>query len=196
MRNLVLVLLFLPLSGYSQFTEQEIKLFKTEAQKVTIIRDHWGVPHVYGKTDADAVFGLMYAQCEENFQKVEENTLELLGRMAEMKGSSSLYQDLEIKLIYDTAAAIEDYKIAPAWFRKLLNAYADGVNYFLYKHPEVKPAVLNRFQPWYALMRTNGSISATQTGGITGQDMRNLYKMDSNAATFNEQPLPFVTLKL
>jgi acyl-homoserine lactone acylase PvdQ len=190
MRNLVLAL-FLPLFGYSQFTDPEIKLFKTEAQRVTIIRDTWGVPHVYGKSDADAVFGLMYAQCEENFQKVEENTVELLGRMSEMKGGNFLYQDLQIKLIYDTAAAIEDYKSSPAWFKKLLNAYADGVNYFLYKHPEVKPAVLNRFQPWYALMRTNGSISATQTGGITTQDMKNLYKMDSNAATFNEHPLPF-----
>jgi acyl-homoserine lactone acylase PvdQ len=190
MRTLILVLL-VPLFGYSQFTEQEIKLFKAEAQRVTIIRDTWGVPHVYGRSDADAVFGLLYAQCEENFQKVEENTLELLGRMAEVKGGSFLFQDLQIKLIYDTAAAIEDYKTAPPWFKKLLNAYADGINYFLYKHPEVKPSVLNRFQPWYALMRTNGSISATQTGGITIQDMRNLYKMDSNAATFNQHPLPF-----
>ena len=189
MRNLVLALL-LPLFGYSQFTEQEIKLFKTEAQRVTIIRDSWGVPHVYGKTDADAVFGLMYAQCEENFQKVEENTIELLGRMAEMKGKSFLYQDLQIKLIYDTAAAMEDYKISPAWFKKLLNAYADGVNYFLYKHPEVKPAVLNRFQPWYALMRTNGSISATQTGGATIRDLTNLY--DSVMTSANETPSIFL----
>jgi acyl-homoserine-lactone acylase len=187
MRKIIVLLLF-PLFGHAQFTDEEIKLYKAEAQRVTIIRDTWGVPHVYGKSDADAVFGLVYAQCEENFQKVEENTVELLGRMSEMKGKNFLYQDLQIKLIYDTAAAIEDYKASPAWFKKLLNAYADGINYFLYKHPEVKPAVVHRFQPWYALMRTNGSISATQTGGITLQDMRNLYKIDSNATSFNELP--------
>ena len=73
--RIVLIALLFPLIGYSQFTDQEIKLYRTEAQRVTIIRDDWGVPHVYGRTDADAVFGLMYAQCEENFQKVEENTL-------------------------------------------------------------------------------------------------------------------------
>jgi acyl-homoserine-lactone acylase len=189
MRNLALALI-LPLFGYSQFTEPEIKLFKAESQRVTIIRDDWGVPHIYGRTDGDAVFGLMYAQCEENFQKVEENTVELLGRMAEMKGSNFLYQDLQIKLIYDTAAAMQDYKTAPPWFKKLLDAYADGINYYLYSHPEVKPAVLNRFQPWYALMRTNGSISATQTGGIITQDMKNLYKIDSNAVSFNENQIP------
>ena len=84
MRKLMLVL-FIPLFGYAQITEQEIKLFREEAQRVTIIRDSWGVPHIYGRSDADAVFGLMYAQCEENFQKVEENTVELLGRMAEKR---------------------------------------------------------------------------------------------------------------
>src|SRR3954462_12651528 len=105
--RILFIALLLPLFGHSQFTEQEIKLYKAEAQRVTIIRDTWGVAHVHGRTDADAVFGLMYAQCEENFQKVEENTIELLGRMAEMKGKSFLYQDLQIKLIYDTAAAMQ-----------------------------------------------------------------------------------------
>src|SRR6266567_1401315 len=156
----LIVASFLPLFGWAQFTSEEIKLFKKEAQRVTIIRDEWGVPHIYGATDADAVFGLMYAQCEENFRNVEENTVELLGRMSEIRGKNFLYEDLQIKLIYDTVAAIEEYKTAPAWFKKLLNAYVDGINYFLYKRPEVKPAVLSRFQPWYALMRTNGSISA------------------------------------
>src|SRR5437762_3578952 len=107
MKSLVFVLL-LPLFVSAQFTEQEIKLFKAEAQHVTIIRDTWGIAHVYGRSDADAVFGLMYAQCEENFRKVEENTLELLGRMSEINGKNSLYEDLQIKLIYDTAAAIGD----------------------------------------------------------------------------------------
>ncbi len=188
----LIVLLLIPTLAFSQsFTLQEIKNYKTQAQQVTIIRDNWGVPHIYGKTDADAVFGSLYAQCEENFQKVEENNLEMLGKLSEKYGKDRLYDDLQMRLIYDSSAAMEDYKKSPAWFKKLLDAAADGVNYFLFKHPEVKPAVLKRFKPWFALMRTNGSISATQTGGLTMQDMRNLYKVEDAATSFNEKQIPF-----
>jgi acyl-homoserine-lactone acylase len=183
-------LLLIPSFGFSQtFNQQEISRFNTEAKHVTIIRDKWGVPHIYGTTDADAVFGLLYAQCEENFQKVEENNLEMLGRLSEIYGKEKLYDDLQMRLIYDSAAAISDYKKSPGWFKKLLDAAADGVNFFLYKHPQVKPAVLNRFEPWFALMRTNGSISATQMGGISQQDMRNLYKMDEASISLGQLPV-------
>jgi acyl-homoserine-lactone acylase len=186
----LLLLLIVPSFVFSQtFTQQEINRYKTEAQRITIIRDNWGIPHVYGKTDADAVFGLLYAQCEENFQKVEENNLEMLGRLSEVNGKENLYDDLQMRLIYDSNAAISDYRKSPAWFKKLLDAVADGVNFFLYKHPEVKPAILKHFEPWFALMRTNGSISATQTGGATLQDIKNLYRTDGD--TFlNEKPTP------
>ena len=172
----LLVLLLIPIALFSQqFSSKEIERYKTQAQSVTIIRDTWGVPHIYGKTDADAVFGLLYAQCEENFSKVEENNLEMMGRLSEVYGDAQLYNDLQMRLIYDTAAAIADYKRSPEWLKKLLDAAADGVNYYLYKHPEVKPLVLTHFEPWFALLRTNGSISATQNGGITIRDMRELY---------------------
>ena len=178
MKQLFILLALIPSIAFSQtFTPQEIKRCKEEAQRVTIIRDNWGVPHIYGKTDADAVFGLLYSQCEENFQKVEENNLEMLGKLSEI-GKAGLYDDLQMRLIYDSSAAIADYKRCTLWFRKLLDAAADGVNYFLYRHPEVKPEVLKHFEPWFALMRTNGSISATQTGGLTLQDMKDLYKVN------------------
>src|SRR4051794_9696050 len=119
-----LILLFLiPLTGSTQqFSQKEIDRYKAQAQRVTIIRDTWGVPHIYGNTDADAVFGLLYAQCEENFQKVEENNLEMMGRLSEVYGESQLYSDLQMRLIYDTAAAIADYKKSPQWMKKLLDA--------------------------------------------------------------------------
>ena len=171
----LLLSFFIPSFVFSQtFTSQEINRYKAEAQRVTIIRDNWGIPHIYGKTDADAVFGLLYAQCEENFQKVEENNLEMMGRLSEI-GKAGLYDDLQMRLIYDSSAAIKDYKNSPGWFKKLLDAAADGVNYFLYKHPGIKPAILKHFEPWFALMRTNGSISATQTAELTLEDMKNLY---------------------
>ncbi|MCW3114049.1 MAG: penicillin amidase [Segetibacter sp.] len=190
--RLLYILLFIPFISFGrQLSDKEVERCKAAAQRVTIIRDTWGVPHVYGKTDADAVFGLLYAQCEESFKKVEENNLEMLGRLSEVYGEEQLYNDLEMRLIYDTAAAIADYNKSPAWLRKLLDAAADGVNYYLYKHPEVKPAVLTHFEPWFALLRTNGSISATQNGGITSLDIKNLYPAKNSSVSYIDKKVPF-----
>ena len=177
----IFLFLFLPAFSFSQqFSKEEILKFESQAKQVTIIRDTWGIPHIYGKTDADAVFGLLYAQCEDDFKRVEMNALENLGRTAEVTGENNLYDDLQMRLVYDSVAAIDDYKKSPSWFKQLLDASADGVNYFLYKHPEVKPAALLRFQPWYALMRTNGSISATNTGGVSVQETKKFYTSNNS----------------
>ncbi len=191
MKKYLLLCLLLPLGLKAQtFSDAEISRWKKQAANVTIIRDTWGIPHIYGKTDADAVFGLLYAQCEENFARVERNYLEVLGRQAEADGERMLYTDLQMRLIEDSADAIRDYQRSPAWFKKLLDAFADGVNYYLYKHPEVKPAVLQRFEPWFHLMFTDGSVSATRTGGITLDDIRNLYGNNkTNTTAYFHQPL-------
>jgi len=177
MRKIISIALFLiPFCCAAQpVTKSEIARFKNEAKAVTIIRDNWGIPHIYGKTDADAVFGLMYAECEENFKGIERNYLYQLGRQSEAEGESKLYTDIQLQLIADSTDAIKDYKASPLWFKKLMNAFADGVNYYLYKHPEVKPAVFHHFEPWYALMFTDGSVSATQTGGINIKETQNFY---------------------
>jgi acyl-homoserine lactone acylase PvdQ len=190
----IIVFLFLvsPVIQAQDFSAAEIARYQQQARQVTIIRDTWGIPHIYGKTDADAVFGLMYAQCEENFSQVEENNLEMLGRLSEKLGPQEIYNDLQTKLIYDTAAARRDYARSPGWFKKLLDACADGVNYYLYKHPETKPAVLKRFEPWFALLRTDGSISPTQLGGLTIQDTKSLFP--SRDATSQAPVLPFYEL--
>lgn len=181
--RILAVLLLIPTIVLAQpFSRQETDRYKQQAQQVTIIRDNWGIPHVYGKTDADAVFGIMYAQCEDDFVRVERNYLQVMGRLSEVDGEKSIYNDLELQLIEDTADAIRDYNQSPAWFKKLLDAFADGVNYYLSLHPQVRPAVLKRFEPWYALMFTDGSIGATQTGGITTRDMRELYPLNVNAS--------------
>lgn len=158
-----------------KFTTAEITSWQQQAKNVTIIRDNWGIPHVYGKTDADAVFGLLYAQCEDDFKRVELNYIEKLGRLAEVNGEKDLYNDLLIRLVIDSADAIKDYTNSPAWLKKILNAYADGINYYLYKNPNVKPALLNRFQPWYALLWTDGSIGAISTGGISIDELKSFY---------------------
>lgn len=166
----------LSISVYPQrLTPQELQRCEAESKAVTIIRDNWGVPHIYGETDANTVFGLMYTQCEDNLKGIERNYLYQLGRQTEVDGESNLYTDVQLQLIADSADAIKDYKNSAPWFKKLMDAFADGVNYYLYKHPEVKPLVFKHFEPWYALMFTDGSVAATITGGINLNETARFY---------------------
>jgi acyl-homoserine lactone acylase PvdQ len=173
--KLALFIFILTFQFSSCSTNQDLERWTTQAQQVSIIRDEYGVPHIYGKTDADCVFGLMYAQCEDDFKRVEENYLTMLGRTSETKGEKNLFDDLLIRLTIDSADARKDYELAPEWMKKLLQAYADGINYYLHKHPEVKPQVITRFEPWFPLMYTDGSISAIQTGGLSAGDLEDFY---------------------
>lgn len=158
MRKTILLLL-LPVTLFSQpFTSKEIASWKKQAQQVTIIRDTWGVAHVYGKTDADAVFGMLYAQCEDDFPRVEMNYITAVARQAEVEGEAKLFHDLRMRLFYDTLEAAVNYKNAEPWLKSLCDAFAAGVNYYLYTHPEVKPKLLTRFQPWMPFLFSEGSI--------------------------------------
>lgn len=156
-------------------TPAEIKKWVEQAARVTIIRDHFGIPHIYGKTDADAVFGLLYAQCEDDFKRIELNYIEKLGRFSELHGEGSLYDDLYIRLILDPEAARKEYKQSPPWLKKLLDAFADGINFYLYRHPEVRPTLLHRFEPWYPLLWTDGSIGAINTADVGPEDLEKFY---------------------
>lgn len=161
--------------------------YEQQAKRVTIHRDQWGIPHIYGKTDADAVFGLMYAQCEDDFARVELNYIEKLGRMSEVKGEKELAYDLYIKLLIDENEAKAEYKTSPAWLKKLLNAYADGINYYLQKHPEVKPRLITHFEPWYPLLWTDGSIGAISTGDVTEKETALFYGLPTTVASVKYQ---------
>ena len=164
MKKLVLILvasvsIALPAAG-----ESEMARWEQQARNVTIIRDDWGIAHVYGKTDADAVFGAEYAQAEDDFNRVETNYINALGRLAEAEGESRIYQDLRMKLFIDPNALKKEYAASPAWLQTLMNAFADGLNYYLAKHPAVKPRVITRFEPWMALSFTEGSIGGDISG--------------------------------
>jgi acyl-homoserine-lactone acylase len=141
-----------------------------EAADVSIVRDDWGIAHIYGKTDADAVFGMIYAQCEDDFNRVETNYLTSLGRTAEAEGESKIWLNLRMKLFMDPVDLKAKYAESPAWLKKLMDAWADGLNFYLLKHPEVKPRVITRFEPWMALSFTEGSIG----GDIERVDLRAL----------------------
>jgi acyl-homoserine-lactone acylase len=132
--------------------------WKAQARNVTITRDDWGIAHVVGKTDADAVFGMIYAQAEDDFNRVETNYLNAMGRLAEAEGESAIWRDLRMKIFIDPEELKKNYATSPAWLKDLMTAWADGLNYYLATHPNVKPRVITRFEPWMALSFTEGSI--------------------------------------
>ena len=132
--------------------------WRQHAERVTITRDDWGIPHVAGKTDADAVFGLVYAQAEDDFNRIETNYLSAMGRLAEAEGEKAISRDLRMKLFVDPAQMQAHYESSPVWLRALMDAWADGLNYYLATHPAVTARVIRRFEPWMALTFTEGSI--------------------------------------
>ena len=136
----------------------EVTRWRNEASRIEIVRDDWGIAHIRGKTDADAVFGMIYAQAEDDFPRIEANYLISLGRTAEAEGEQAIWQDLRARLYVSELELKADYARSPAAMQKLMNAWADGLNYFLATHPKVKPRVLKRFEPWMALSFTEGSI--------------------------------------
>ncbi len=144
--------------------------WRQESQAVRITRDDWGIAHVHGRTDADAVFGMMYAQCEDDFPRVEANYLTALGRTAEAEGEKAVWQDLRQRLFVDPEDLKKEFAQSPAWLQSLMNSWADGINFYLAQHAEVKPRVLARFEPWMALSFTEGSIG----GDIEKIDLRRL----------------------
>jgi acyl-homoserine-lactone acylase len=159
MKKLVLILaLVWAACAPQQAANPDLSRWQQQAQNVTIVRDDWGIPHVHGRTDADAVFGMIYAQAEDDFNRVETNYLNSMGRLAEAEGESQVYRDLRMKLFIDPADMKAKYETSPDWLKALMNAWADGLNYYLYAHPEVKPRVITRFEPWMALTFSEGSI--------------------------------------
>src|SRR3954449_661469 len=123
---------------------------RAEAARVTIVRDDWGIAHVRGRTDADAVFGMIYAQAEDDFNRVETNYMTALGRTAEAEGEKAIWADLRARLYMAPADLQARYRASPAWLRKLMDAWADGLNYYLATHPDVRPRAIRRFEPWMA----------------------------------------------
>jgi acyl-homoserine lactone acylase PvdQ len=132
--------------------------WERQARNVSIVRDDWGIAHITGKTDADAVFGMIYAQAEDDFNRVETNYLNAMGRLAEAEGETAIWRDLRMKIFVQPDELKKQFAMSPAWLQKLMVAWADGLNFYLAKHPEVKPRVITRFEPWMALSFTEGSI--------------------------------------
>ena len=158
LNSLTLVLSLLAASPST--VDTEVERWQRQAQRVTIVRDDWGIPHIRGKSDADVVFGLMYAQAEDDFNRVETSWLKAMGRVAEAEGEAQIFNDLRMKLFVDPKVVQARYAASPAWLKTLMIAWADGLNFYLLEHPEVKPRVITRFEPWMVLTWVDGNASS------------------------------------
>src|SRR5687767_14793643 len=145
MKRCVFGLTALVALAFSQLAAQapanDAAQWERRARNVTIIRDDWGIPHVYGRTDADVVFGVMYAQAEDDFNRVETNYITSMGRAAEHEGESAVFRDLRMKLFINPDSMKAMYARSPQWLKALMDAYADGLNFYLHRNPQVKPKV-------------------------------------------------------
>ena len=160
------------IASAAQVDPAELARWEQLASNVTISRDKWGIAHIYGKTDADTVFGTLYAQAEDDFNRVETNYINAMGRLAEAEGEAELFRDLRMKLFIDPTDMQVQYAQSPEWLQALMNAFADGLNYYLHTHPEVTPRVIDRFEPWMALTFSEGSIG----GDIERVNLRELQR--------------------
>ncbi|MDE2488094.1 MAG: penicillin acylase family protein [Alphaproteobacteria bacterium] len=158
MRAVLLGLVLATLAGAAGAAPSDLARERAEAAHVTIVRDDWGIAHVHGHTDREAVFGMAYAQAEDDFNRVEGNYIDAMGLSAQVDGPSAVWKDLRMKLIVDPEALKSDYASSPAWLQQLMDGWADGLNYFLATHTRVKPKVIRHFEPWMALSFTEGSI--------------------------------------
>jgi len=180
MKLLLFVLLCMPAAvGAAGSASGESERWRQRAEHVHIIRDNWGIAHVYGKSDADAVFGMIYAQAEDDFNRIERNYLNGLGWLAQTEGESAIYSDLRERLFIDVATLQRQYRLSPAWLKTLMIAWSDGLNYYLSKHANAVPKVIHHFEPWMALSFTEGSIG----GDVESVDLAKLEK-------FYGQPTP------
>ena len=145
MRNLLLTLLAFLCFGHICIHANSM------ARDVTIYRDIYGVPHVFGRTDASTVFGFAYAQAEDNFWRIEENFIFSLGRASELYGERTLDEDRLNHALEIPRLAREEYARLDGQMRSLCEAFADGFNYYIERHPEVHPRLLSKIEPWYTL---------------------------------------------
>ena len=124
------------------------------ARSVTIYRDTFGVPHIYGPTDASCVFGYIYAQAEDNFWQIEDTFIRALGRASEVYGDRTLADDMLNRALEIPRLAKAEYDRIGARERELSQALVDGLNYFLARNPQVKPRLITKFEAWQTFATT------------------------------------------
>jgi acyl-homoserine-lactone acylase len=177
--------LLLPLQLLCQHNKNELQSWQQQAKRVIIIRDNWGVPHIYGSTDDDCAFGLMYAECEDNYWQIEETFIRTLGRSSELYGEKNLESDASIALFECVKKGKQFYADANPFLKNLCDAAASAINYYLYKHPTTEQRLLHHYEPWFFLVTSPASPASH---GIARNEMKNNFAVaDKNySQEFNE----------
>lgn len=165
---------------FLQVSAQDVQRPETLSQQVAIHRDTFGVPHIFGKTDASVIFGLAYAQCEDNFWQLETDYINALGRAAELDGEKGLGRDLAFRLFEIERLSKGEYDRLPANLRALCDAFAAGVNHFIAHHPQTKPRLLTGLEPWNVLaFARSGRVGGVNSLGLTQSEIR-LGQLEAN----------------
>jgi len=188
--SLLALLSVVALAGSPALAADDLSRLKARAAKIEIVRDDWGIAHIHGKTDADAVFGMAYTQAEDDFNRVETNYITALGRAAEADGETAIWSDLRQKLFIDPQVLKADYAKSPAWLKALMNGWADGLNFYLATHPSVKPRTITKFEPWMALSFSEGSIGG-DIERVSLTQLEAFYGKRDLAMTADEKGLTF-----
>ena len=164
--------------GASQ--DADLARWEGTAQQVEILRDTFGVPHIFGETDASVVFGYAYARCEDRFSVVEAFYIRALGRLSEVMGPGALSSDILMHAMELERHSRAEFEQADPALKALCIGYTDGVNYYLHRHPEVKPTLLTHFEPWYVLagQRAMWSLYGFEWNGITNLDILSAVKTE------------------
>ena len=102
---------------------------------VRIARDNYGVPHIFGKTDADTAYGIAYAHAEDDFKTQQQVLAMTRGRAGALIGKEGAQIDYAFHLLNVEATVARDYDTLPEDVRKLLDGYAAGLNRYAEKHP-------------------------------------------------------------
>lgn len=127
MKNLTVLFLFICITAKAQ----------TNPQDVTIARDSFGVPHIFGKTDADAAYGLAWAHCEDDFEHIQHNLLAAQGKLGQVLGKEGVLFDFGLRFFgIDTLVDNNYHQKLSADFRKVLEGYIQGVNDYAAAHPK------------------------------------------------------------
>lgn len=175
----VAVAVALALSNLSLTKAAAVKVTpETIAGSVKIYRDTYGVPHIYGLTDASCVFGCIYAQAEDNFRQIEDSYIQALGRQSEVNGEKAVPYDLFNRALGITSLARAQYEKASPRTCELCAATAAGLNYFLKRNPQVKPRLIRRFEPWYVLAFTLFEVYEVYVYSVDGLSVKGVRAPD------------------
>ncbi|MBI2425058.1 MAG: penicillin acylase family protein [Candidatus Hydrogenedentes bacterium] len=134
--------------------------------EATLYRDEWGVPYIYGGSDADAAFALGYAQAQDRLEDIFVNVRTGIGRMAEVFGKEHVQSDYIMRMIKNEEMAASYWEKAPDHLKAAGEAFVRGIEKYMSEHPEEAPESALELKPWYSLAIMRAMIMNWPLGAI------------------------------